>query len=1030
MISLNDILAVDGGAAYIEHKYPDAAKSFSDKRRKFKLRNETTASASVYEKDRIWYVTDFGDDQKRRNAVDVCMREDNVDFKTAINTVAGFYNIAGATAGEIKASFDKWPAKPNEAEGAVNLVYKEFEMWELKTLFADYAWRALGQSDTERMKNAIVKCTYLHYKALASYTYTKAGVTMQYSSNANFPMFVIEEPLDEKGENKWFKIYKPKDKKEHRFFSKGEKPKDFVHGLSQLVNFVAKVRGDQAQGSVVNEDTEDGDGKKKKKVVRNEPDFKVEDLVLCTGGSDALNVFALDSRKEGNYVPYHVIWLNSESAEFSGTLYKKLKGLAHNIYNLPDLDETGKREAHKLALEYLQMKTIRLPEELRKYKDDRGNPCKDIRDFLKHYKKYDFDQLVKTALPYQFWDQEQRVDKEGDPVFKFGKPVWSYVFNNVRAYNFLYWNGFARYKSEKEKEGFFFIKIDGHVVRKVETSEIRDFVNSFLEKKFFGEDLRNVVYRSPQLSETSMANLPMVELDFQPYDAHTQFMFFQTWSEHKKAFDGSVWKITANNIEEVKGAAGKYVWAEKVLQRKVKVKEQFFKIGRDEDENWHTTFTDFDSAQPTAQMPMVMAFLIQTCRVHWRKELEERLGICTRLKLVQDRKEYAEKNNLTTEEFERIFHPKNVENSDFTKAYKEKYKFALNGYLLTDAEIKEQELHFINRCYVIGYLLHRYKNPSKPWGVWIMDNKIADEGESHGGSGKSLLVKMLVYMNLITVALDGRNPRLTDNPHIFENVDLSTDLINVDDCFDYFNFGYFYASLTSDLSANPKNKKGYTIPFEKSAKFIFSSNYGDRTTDPSSLRRKLYTVYSDYYHEDNGDYGSSKKPDEEFGRNLFTDWKDQDWEEYYNFMAQCLAFYLSCDHKVTPPMGNVTKRNLIAEMTESFKAWADVYFSPEGNRINIWYRKDFAFEDFKKDTGDKNLKVTQWKRRLVAYCKFMKYEFNPASAGGNIHKVKYLDPQGLEKETSKECIYIKTGTLAEKLSKELVPGDAGQLKAF
>lgn len=978
MASLNDVLAIDGGRSYIEHRYPDSSRSFDDKRRKFKVREEKTPSASVYEKNGIWYVTDFGGDQKRMNAVDVAMFEDAIDFKEALQKVAVFYNLSTSSTGAAAPDFDKWPAKPSEQEGQMDIKYKEFDLFELKTIFSEYAWRAMGNDDEERKKNAIQKCTYYHFKAVESYTYTKDGITLQYTSNESFPMFVIDE-------GDWKKIYKPKAQKEYRFFSRGEKPQNFIHGLDQLVKFVAKKRADDD-----NEDFDDESEKKKRK-----PAYKVDSVVICTGGSDALNVAALG---------YHVVWLNSESAELLNQQYNVLKEKAWNVYNLPDIDETGRREAHELGLEYLEIKTIRLPEELKKHKDHRGNPCKDVRDYFKHHTKYDFDQLVKVALPYQFWEQEVKKDKDGEIVIKFGKAVVSYNLNNVRLYNFLYQSGFARYKSEKEKEGYFFIKIDTHVVRRVEPSEIRDFINNFLESRFLPEDLRNIFYRSPQLSETSLANLPTIELDFQPYDADTQYYFFQTYNPNKKAYDGSVWKVTKSGIEEVKGAAGKYVWQEKVIARKIKLLPKFFKAWKDE--HWDIQITD-DS-------PMVMRFLVQTARVHWRKELEERLGICSRLEKEQERKEYATKHSFTADDYERIFNKKNRANSDFEKEYREKFKFSLTGDLLTEAEQIEQKLHFLNRVYAIGYLLHRYKNPSKPWGVWVMDNKISDEGESHGGSGKSLLVKLLVYMNLITVPLDGRNPRLTDNPHIFENVDFSTDLINVDDCFDYFNFGFFYASLTSDLSANPKNKKGYTIPFDKSPKFIFSSNYGDRQTDPSSLRRKLYTVYSDYYHENNGEYNETRKPDEEFGRNLFTDWKHEDWEHYYNFMGQCLSFYLSADEKIVPPMGNVMKRNMIAEMTEAFKAWADSYFSSEGNRVNDWYRKDIAFEDFKRETGLKNSTATSWKKKLTVWCKYHRYELNPHGLGSTTRKVTVKDEYGNDKETSKEFIYIKTDSLEKK----------------
>jgi hypothetical protein len=131
-------------------------------------------------------------------------------------------------------------------------------------------------------------------------------------------------------------------------------------------------------------------------------------------------------------------------------------------------------------------------------------------------------------------------------------------------------------------------------------------------------------------------------------------------------------------------------------------------------------------------------------------------------------------------------------------------------------------------------------------------------------------------------------------------------------------------------------------------------------------------------------------------------------------------------------MGNVQKRSLIAEMTEAFRSWADVYFNPDGDKVNKWVRKDLAFEEFKRESGLKNHTSTAWKKKLVAYCKYMKYEFNPPSIGSNIHKVKYKDENGNEKETSKECVYVMTNTAAAKLNaaEQMNFGDGAAVNAF
>jgi hypothetical protein len=977
MISLQDILQIDGGSSYIVHRYPNAERAMRDKRHKFKLREEKTASAAAYEKDGIWYVTDFGGDGKRMNAVDVCMFEDGVDFKEAIQRLAGFYQLEGGGHTSVKPDFDKWPAKPDEAEGAVSTEVKEMEIHEMLTLFSKYAWKALGKTDEDRIKQGIALCTSYHFKALASFSHTKSGTTYKYSSTKDFPIFMIDEGT-------WKKIYKPKDQKKYRFFSTGTKPKDFIHGLERLTKYVADQRAKDL--NEVDEDDEDAETKRVNS-------FKVTEVILATGGSDALNIAAMG---------YHAVWMNSETATLSDYTYSKvLQEKAWEVYNCPDIDATGIEKAHELAMQFLDLKTIQLPPHLLLRKDKNGNACKDVRDFLNYYKRFDFELLVDTALPYQFW--EATVKKKGDKVLKRkGKPVMSYDFKNLRLYNFLYNNGFARLTSEKEKEGYQFVHVDGYVVKSVLGSQMKDFVHKFLGERYQPEELRDIVYRSPNLNDASLANVPYRELDFKPYGSDFHYLFFQQYNAYKQQNDCVAWKITAEGITEEKGDVGKYIWEQKVIKAKPEILGKMFNVF-ELPSGEHDVEILNDSSK-------ILRFFLQTCRVHWRVELEERLGICSRLKTRQQRDEYAIKYELSDEDKERIFDPKNTEKSEFETKYREKYKFSLDGYLLTEAERFEQRRHFANRLYVLGYNLHRYKNPSKTWGTYVMDGRIASEGASQGGTGKSLFAKALQPMNLIMVTLSGRNAKLTENPHALERVDFSTDIVNVDDICDYFNFGYFYDGLTGDLPVNPKQKLSFSIPYADSPKFIFSSNFGDRNTDGSDLRRKIYTVYSDYYHEknDNSDYLETRKPDEEFGGNLFFEWSTAEWDMYYNFMAQCLSFYLSAPKKIAPPLNNIQKRNLISEMTEQFKAWADVYFFPEGEMVNTWIVKKDAFDHFLRETNTRTHSAQLWKNKLKAYCKYMQYDFNPDEQGTNIRKIETRDIHGNPKSTSAEHIYIAT----------------------
>lgn len=957
-IEVNDLLAIDGGLSYIIHRYPDARDSENKRTRKFKIRNEKTPSAGLKKlDDGTWIVTDFGGDGKGKNAVSICQLEDGVDFVTALKTVAGFYQYEGHTVQEAKAGYNSWAAKPDEVEGGMTFEPKEFDLSDIRAIYMEGAWLALGRDEASRFTAAVAKCAYYHLKCLKSYTYTTKGKTHEYSSNELFPIFLWDE-----GDFK--KLYKPKAEKAFRFQSYGPKPDHFIFGLNQAQKKFGQIQA-KADADYNPEDEDAEDNRKEK---------KLPELILCTGGSDALNVAALG---------YEVVWMNSESAELLAKDVKEFFRIADVVYNLPDIDATGLREAHDLAMEFLNIRTIWLPASLKAFRDGRGNPCKDIRDYLKHFRKFNFEELKRTSLPYQFWDENiSRDDKTGKPKIRFGKPLIKYDFNNVHGYNFLFKNGFGRMASLKEKEGFTFVHVHNNIVKPIDPGKVKDFIHGFLEGRMMSTELRNVMYRTPQLSDSSLGNLPLFVGDFKTYGPDFQYMFFSK----------SAWKITSEGVTEAKaGSLDKVIWEHKVIKHKAKLMPPMFDIKKDAEGAWDIDIKD--------KSCMFFRFLIQTCRVHWRKELEERLHLSEMD--AKARKAYAEQYAFTDEDMTVLMSHNTAE---LQAEYKKEFQFSVDGGLLLPEEVAEQKLHLVNRLFAIGYALHRYKNPARPWAVFAMDNKLSDDGESHGGAGKGIVAKAL-YRLATKVQLDGRNPKLTENPHVFENCDQDTDLIHVEDANEYLNFGFFFAPLTSSMTVNPKQKRSFELQFDESPKFWFDTNFGDRMTDPSSLRRKLYTVFGDYYHENNGDYKESWTPNDDFGKTLFTDFTEDEWNAFYNFMAQCLRFYLSCEEKIVPPMTNVSKRNLMSEMGDHFRGWAEVFFSPESGNLDKMIVKEDAMKDFEISTKLKTFSSQRFLKSLKAWSKYHGYTANPTdyhNAQGRIVR----RPNGTE--TPKEMVYIQT----------------------
>lgn len=915
--------ATQNGLDIILHYYPQAAETLTGRNKHFKIReNEKSASAALKLIGDSYIVTDFGGDGKGKNCFTIVQEKERLNtFSDALTFICKTFNIPdtehSTVAFEPIRSYRD--AKEDEIEGAIFYdIKEEFSNNELRTLYAEKIFKKFN--DSNNLKHLKDICTTYNFNSLISYTKIKNRKAITVSSTNDYPIFLIDF-----GDFK--KIYQPKAKeKRYRFFYAGTKPSNFICGYKQLNKAYDKLQQD-----LVSENSEEVETDKPKK--RNP---KLSHAILCTGGSDALNVAALSS---DNYV----LWMNSESEKLLPNDFKKITTMVDTFYNLPDIDITGITQGHALALEYLDIKTIWLPPELAYHRDFRGNNCKDVRDYFKHYKLSTFDTLLKTALPYRFWDLEPKFDK--DRNFK----KFEFTFNNLHAYNFLYRNGFCRFKDKNSKEGYIFTHIDGDVVKEVLAGDLKDYINTFLENRNAETELRNMVFKTAQVKEQSMGNLPIKEIEFKDNDKDYQFMFFQN----------TTWKIGKHTIEEFKpGVVNRFVWDDEVIKHDVKKVDDFFKVTYDKTlQRYGIEILNTDS--------LLFKFLINTANMHWR----------------------------ITEQ--------GIKETDANGNEVERYK-------LTPDEDYENQIHLINRLFTLGYMMHRYKDPDKAWCPYFMENKVMEESTSNGGSGKSLCANIPSYF-MKTLNLNGRNPDLLENNHWNENVTEHIDQVHIEDTHQYFKMDELFNIITGNFPVNPKHSKGYFLSYADSPKITISSNYSPKNLDQSSRRRIIFSVLGDYYHHGpNDEFLSSRTPKSEFGKNLFLDFDENDWNLAANLIAQCIKLYLNLP-KIDPPMVNVEKRNLIGVMGDAFLDWADIYFSRISGRLNTNTVKEYAFNDFCMITKTK-WTAHKFKSAMHAYCKYKDYVFNPSdvlnSENRIIHWIKV--DENSSKTRPVEMIHIRT----------------------
>ena len=380
--------ATNGGLDIIKYYYPTA-----DAKKPFRMHDERTPSSSMKKFGDVWKCTDFGGDGRAINAIDICIREENLTFVQAIYTLAARYGVTDNTVYEAnKPEIRQRAAEGDEKPGDFSYEVKDFTEHELKILGPRV------KTDT---------CKEYGYYSLASYCITKADEktgevkTTMIRSTDTYPIFMREcRYTDEKNKRqRFYKIYQPYAfDKSRRFFYIGQKPANYINGFDELKAAAEKFKEqdgenedfDDEENEDQEKDQEKNQEKKKRKIK------KYPEAVICSGEHDALCCAALG---------YRPLWFNSETYKLTEKEYREIKNLVETVYNIPDIDETGVRKGVELAMEYLDIRVAWLPDWLKTYKDARGKHRKDLRDFAElSPDTRSFKKLLENSMPMRFWE--------------------------------------------------------------------------------------------------------------------------------------------------------------------------------------------------------------------------------------------------------------------------------------------------------------------------------------------------------------------------------------------------------------------------------------------------------------------------------------------------------------------------------------------------------------------------------------------------------------------------------------------------
>lgn len=279
----------------------------------------------------------------------------------------------------------------------------------------------------------------------------------------------------------------------------------------------------------------------------------------------------------------------------------------------------------------------------------------------------------------------------------------------------------------------------------------------------------------------------------------------------------------------------------------------------------------------------------------------------------------------------------------------------------------------------IGYLVHSYKTPSLSRAVVFCDETISDHPS--GGTGKSLLAQGLSHVR--NVAFEDGKRFDPSGRFSFQNVNINTQIVVIDDIVRNFNFESLFHLVTGDFEYERKGENKIKIPYAYSPKILLTTNYTVIGNGNSHKRRiaeyEIYPWYSERF-----------TPVDDFGVEFFTSWDANEWCRFFDFIRICLVEYMNRGLLI-PLHKNLSFRKLQQETSSEFVEFMNLRYHaeecwdhekletqvPKGELFNEFCQ---AYPDFahNRDTGKfSQRRFAQW---LKAYASYNGFDLKEAYA--------------------------------------------------
>lgn len=744
-------------------------------------------------------------------------------------------------------------------------------------------------------------------------------------------------------------------------------------------------------------------------------DIKAQNIVFCRTPEDALSIYYAmrslrnDKAQDGHfqkYCWYHVafslgrrnFWYiergqwRQEKLDFNAVQYQKMKRFADRVIMLYPNDIASQRDCGAIATKYCDICYATLPDGFRSRYNQRWNwlyGCspRSVRDYLMCYHMDDadnfkFDHDIRLPLysrlrganntdPFEIeYPRDPRSGKPKPPTCKVS-PTKVWLFMTCHGY-------YRMIDPESTDLVGQYIHLDRCFVEYIDQKSIIQATKNQLlqfteqswrhndqERKMMS-DCANLIDKN--FSEKSAGGLQGMVIDFtESFDAHTEYFFFRNVAL----------KITPEAITPVSYERLNFfipALAKKPYDFTMRVFNPPFVISESQE------YKD-----------RVAAIAQQEAQVN-----EDGSPVFTRAEIEQKKKDLDEWSHTYQwqvdwrgKQEKELWAPLRVIRGCSNVLWRRERDAIRNKEPLTKEEQAIIDSHFANMISCIGRVCYRSWADMTTICPYLLEDEVKDEKQASGGTGKSMMINILVNSAVNVLHIDLKKYKTEDKAQ-FALTDIlkypgKYRVVHWEDKPSNFSVEYFYNIVTSGSQVERKFGDPISLNLDNSPINVISSNSQLNNAAGSTARRFPLVSFSDRFAGANPMLHELERSPKDLMKSLAGSPEkiaERDRNQIIYICALAVQFIMRYHTFAIAPQKNVQRRLMVREMTENSVNYFEWFFS-RNDVYGVPICADDMFNEFMRDWADasegksKEYSRATFKKKIRKYCEHMGITCNP-----------------------------------------------------